>query len=802
MKWKYSKKMGKRAAALLLALSMFGGMLPAGMESVEAAGTDDTIRGPIWHENLSVTWDTVYFGNYWQNDTNGDGKADKNDEKEPIRWRVLSVENGEALLLSEQVLMAGLHFIEKPNLSHIYNNPDLEWEQLSDWEQCIQLDYFNWENSDMRSRLNGYDSTANRNGYDYTNDSFLNDAFSSAEQEAIPVANLSNNYWDCVEYDPEDPSNTHDKVFLPSLGDLRNPDYGFWNAGDSQEYRYGKCAWPTEYAVDMEYDRTGAQWEDGHRNGIGWWNRSTNQGTASNYGEYGMGGGSEMYPATERQLGWGVRPAVYLKLSETALWSYAGTVTVTLDGEVTGVKPTSPEITKKPPVSMDEAKYDVIAALAAMKMTNSTTLDEILMSAEESVVWGAEIEAVGDFIRTPATETETGHAEITLRITFADGTSDTVTVTWGIDPLNGFSQAEMKEHFDKAINAMHNLIWEYPVSNNTTREEMAAAFKSVLVDEWCLRIEIDHFRMLLSDYFTSGGIYGGVRMYNGKYYCGYGYGFGKSLPVLESETKEKLNEDIDAIVAAVNAMKGTNKTTEKDITNVVNAAIKNGSKVEYVSGSFILKREATYKDKGRIEIEYTITYGDASRTFGLVVDIPKVSPGNQEEEKEDKKEENKKEEDKKEEDKKEEDKKEDTSAPKAGTLLKKGQHTYKVLKKGFTVAFAGTKSTAKSITVPATINYDGITYKVTEVSSNALKNNKKVTTVKLGSNITTIGASAFKGCKKLKTITISSKKLKTVGKKAFSGIYAKAKVKVPSSKKKAYKKLLKGKGLGKKAKIV
>lgn len=147
-------------------------------------------------------------------------------------------------------------------------------------------------------------------------------------------------------------------------------------------------------------------------------------------------------------------------------------------------------------------------------------------------------------------------------------------------------------------------------------------------------------------------------------------------------------------------------------------------------------------------------------------------------------------------------KKEEKSTPKAATPFKKGQHTYKVRKKGSTVAFTKTKSTAKSISVPATITYGGIKYKVTEVSGSAFKNSRKITKVKLGSNITKIGVSAFQGCKKLKTITISSKKLKTVGKKAFSGIYAKAKVKVPSGKKKAYKKLLKGKGLSKKAKIV
>ena len=91
---------------------------------------------------------------------------------------------------------------------------------------------------------------------------------------------------------------------------------------------------------------------------------------------------------------------------------------------------------------------------------------------------------------------------------------------------------------------------------------------------------------------------------------------------------------------------------------------------------------------------------------------------------------------------------------------------------------------------------------MTEISKNALKNNRKITTVKLGSNITAIGSFAFCGCKKLKNITISSGLLKTVGKKAFSKISPKARVKVPSGSKKAYKKLLKGKGLGKKAKIV
>lgn len=66
-------------------------------------------------------------------------------------------------------------------------------------------------------------------------------------------------------------------------------------------------------------------------------------------------------------------------------------------------------------------------------------------------------------------------------------------------------------------------------------------------------------------------------------------------------------------------------------------------------------------------------------------------------------------------------------------------------------------------------------------------------TVVIGSKVKTIGTSAFSGCTKLKSIQINSKYLSTVKKNAFKGIQKKAEIKVPSSKVKTYKKLLKGK---------
>ena len=66
-----------------------------------------------------------------------------------------------------------------------------------------------------------------------------------------------------------------------------------------------------------------------------------------------------------------------------------------------------------------------------------------------------------------------------------------------------------------------------------------------------------------------------------------------------------------------------------------------------------------------------------------------------------------------------------------------------------------------------------------------------------------IGAKAFYGCKKLKTITIKTNKLttKNVGSQAFKGIHKKASVKVPKKQKKAYMTWMRKKGIDKTVKI-
>lgn len=142
---------------------------------------------------------------------------------------------------------------------------------------------------------------------------------------------------------------------------------------------------------------------------------------------------------------------------------------------------------------------------------------------------------------------------------------------------------------------------------------------------------------------------------------------------------------------------------------------------------------------------------------------------------------------------------------KTGTKFKDSKgSSYKVTSskaKNPTVTYAAPKKKAKgTIKIPATVKYKGITYKVTSITANAFKNNKKVTSVEIGKNVSSISSKAFYGCKNLKKITVKTTKLtkKKVGKNSFKGIHKNAVIKVPKKKLNAYKKLFKSKGIGKK----
>lgn len=142
-----------------------------------------------------------------------------------------------------------------------------------------------------------------------------------------------------------------------------------------------------------------------------------------------------------------------------------------------------------------------------------------------------------------------------------------------------------------------------------------------------------------------------------------------------------------------------------------------------------------------------------------------------------------------------------------------GKLKYKVLTSK-TAAFIGLNNkTIKTLTIPEQVKVGSQTFKITEIQKKACYNNKTLTAIVVGDNVTAIKASAFAGCTKvrsislgtsvktigektfardtkLKKITIKGKKLKSIGKNSFSGVPKTIEIRAPKSKIKAYTKMI------------
>jgi len=305
------KTKSKRSLALLLISALLAGILPlSGSAPVQAAGYG--LNNPTTDANGVTTWDCIWFGNYWQEDTNGDGKADKNDAKQPIKWRVLSVEGDDVFLLADKNLDC-----------QMYNNT---YTGVT-WETCM-----------MRSWLNGYGGEINKDGKDYSDSNFLNNAFSAAEQSAIKTTNIVNN--DNPSYGTEGGKDTSDKVYLLSIDEVTNPEYGF-NSSRS-DYAESRRALNTAFAKEQGAWTSTSQEYAG--NGV-WWLRSPgdDSGDASSvdFDGYVKTYGDDVYSDD-----YAARPALHLNLSSASSWSYAGTVTS--EGGETGTVPPTPGATVEP----------------------------------------------------------------------------------------------------------------------------------------------------------------------------------------------------------------------------------------------------------------------------------------------------------------------------------------------------------------------------------------------------------------------------------------------------------------------
>ena len=271
------KKKWKKIGIISLALIMVAMLLPIG--SFKAHAEEGESDEDVLADTDYKVGDIIKFGRYEQD-------GDETNGKEEIAWQILKVESDRVLVISKY----GLDCIP-------YNTDGTDVT----WETCT-----------LRSWLN--------------ND-FKNAAFSSAEQENIPIVNIENKnnpIWETAGG-----NNTNDQIFCLSLEEIEPyfGNYSWYSSWSMGGYNQNLICTPTQYLENRAFSGTITEDEynsnlkdKGYtsdvigRRGAFWWLRSIGQNNRNACGVYMYGSASERNCYGMGSTGIMVRPALYINI--------------------------------------------------------------------------------------------------------------------------------------------------------------------------------------------------------------------------------------------------------------------------------------------------------------------------------------------------------------------------------------------------------------------------------------------------------------------------------------------------------
>ena len=231
---------------------------------IQASGY--VVNDPVISDSGVTTWDCIYFGSYYQSSLT---------EKEPIKWRILDVDEND----NSALILADCNLDCRP-----FHTPDKK---------------MTWADSTVRYWLN--------------ND-FLSTAFNETEFNSIYLVELPNE--PNPDYGTDCGDNTLDYVFLLSADDVTYEGYGF---NSNPNGRNG-----TRKSLNTVYSKS--QRELGRQPGeADSWMLRTNGYDAERVCEVGYHEMVSYYGSYLSETNSMIRPALYIDLSSTS-WKYAGSV--------------------------------------------------------------------------------------------------------------------------------------------------------------------------------------------------------------------------------------------------------------------------------------------------------------------------------------------------------------------------------------------------------------------------------------------------------------------------------------------
>lgn len=310
------RQKSKGAIAWLLSMSLCLAPFWASGESARAASDGKTesgdvmLRSPVLDaESAKVSWDCVYFGNYWQSkyitqpgnqpeqgeddvehvDTDGTKYLVREDKTcykyEPIKWRVLSVSDDGR----DAFLMADKNLDVRPYHS-------------------VYSDTVTWEHADVRAWLN---------------EDFMNRAFTDEEKEGILPTVIENKkspeYVKAEDEEEEEEAPTTDWIYLLSREEITSRSYGFTDHTSETEIRV---------AENTDFAGAGGTVKAEGAFGDYWLRTKMSKDRVSHVDHFNGKIPVEqinIFLSTVNEAKQ-LRPVLHLDLTKTGLWRYAGKV--------------------------------------------------------------------------------------------------------------------------------------------------------------------------------------------------------------------------------------------------------------------------------------------------------------------------------------------------------------------------------------------------------------------------------------------------------------------------------------------
>ena len=268
-------------------------------------------------------------------------------------------------------------------------------------------------------------------------------------------------------------------------------------------------------------------------------------------------------------------------------------------------------------VSLQDIQTAVSAEFAKLTATNAYTHKEVMDAADYALAGtGAEF-VIDEFLLTKSTSEESGSLAIKYTITLDDGKSGSFDYKWQIEKLKS---SEPKKEIEAAKSAINAAIWEFDVSNSTTKNDILNMAKNALPVGSNVKVTLadSDFSIVKATTAVEGTV--SARLVLTCDDIVMSCAVGKTIQRVVTADSKKIEEDWSAASSAIGAQTYTNKSTKEDILQIARTAAKNGSAVEI--GDNFVKIRATFKDKGKFTGYLKFTLNDETKELWVNEEIP------------------------------------------------------------------------------------------------------------------------------------------------------------------------------------